>query len=382
VSATLRPLARLLVESAAAETGALPIGVTGTSASELDRAGVLHRVRPAIRRRIAGAAECPPSWCEPLESARRGQILRHLQALHDLGVLAPEFENAGVRWAVSKGPVLADVVWPHPDMREYTDLDILVHPADFAMALRTLERLHFALVDRNWPEIHRLGRAELAMRGPSGLPLDLHWDIAVAPHDRRVFRADLPGMLERVRRVRLGNGVEVPALDATDTLLHVGIHAALSGANRLMWIADVHFSAGAADVDWSALEDRLVRARMSAPVAVVLGRAERTFGERFPVSDALRRVMSGSLPARIASRREARHPFPGLPDDPSLSGAEYSAARDGAARTIATLFAQWAEVRRIEARVDRHGTPPNPLDHDVPDEAARRRYLATVVREA
>ncbi|GAB3611853.1 nucleotidyltransferase family protein [Humibacter ginsengisoli] len=382
MSPDLRPLSRLLIESAAACDGPLPVDVAKANLGELIRAGSLHRINPAIWRRIAERQGVPPEWSERLKATRQQQIFRHLQALHDLGAIVPAFEARGVRWAVAKGPVLADVVWPHPDMREYTDLDVFVHPADFAIALETLERLQFVLVDRNWPEIHRLGRAELAMRGPSGFPLDLHWDIAVALRSRRAFPTDLPGMLSRRRSVSMGNGLEVPTLDPTDTVLHTAYHAAQAGANRLMWIADIHYAARASGVDWEAFDIRAAQANMTTMAAVVLGRVERTFGERFPVSESLRHTMQRSLAGRIAAYRESRHPFPGLPGDSSLSGTEYSSARDSAALTAFTVLAQWVEVRQIEARVRRQGTMPNPLDEDIPDMDARREYLSAVARAA
>lgn len=161
----LRPLAQLLVESVTAASGPLPAGVEDLSADALMAAGFLHQVRPALRRRVAAAPVVPDEWGPAFEIARRGQLFRQVRAMHDLRLCVDGFQGAGVRWAVAKGPVLANTVWPHPDMREFSDLDVLVHPADFGMALATLEDLGATYVDRNWPEILRQGRAELALRG-------------------------------------------------------------------------------------------------------------------------------------------------------------------------------------------------------------------------
>lgn len=375
----LRPLASLLVQSVSDDCSkALPDGVAELPAQAVFEAGALHRVRPALRRRLAAASGVPSEWMPPLEAAKHQQLIRHLRALADLGRIRRAFERADVRWAVTKGPVLAAAVWPHPDMREYTDLDVLVHPADFGRALAALESEDFTYVDRNWPEVVVQNRAELAMRGPSGFPLDLHWDIAVSPEARRAFPTDLPAMLTRTRFVDVGGDVVVPALEATDTLLHVAHHAALSGANRLMWIADVFYAARQPGVDWDELERRARAARMLTTIAVVLARAERAFNTEFAMPTAMRARTERTVIGRTAVLRERRHPFPGLPGDAALSGLEYASGRENAWATVGTAARSWWRVRWTQARVARFGPDVNPLDADVADVEARRAYLTAV----
>lgn len=371
-----RPLAALLIESAAGHTGT-PLTQIDFDARELMEAGRMHRVLPALRRRLRDVSEVD-KWVPMLDTLRHQQLLRHMQAGHDLACIERAFEKTAVRWAVSKGPILSDAVWPHPDMREYTDVDVFVHPADFADALCALEQAGFSLIDRNWPEIRRLGRAEVAMVGPSGFPLDLHWDIAVTPRARSTFRFDLPSMLGRARPVRLGTGVTVPMFDATDLLLHVAFHAAQNGANRLVWIADALHCAQNPDVDWERLARDAAHARAATPVAMVIARVERTFDVLLPLPQALRNRACTSISDRTARFREAARPFPGLPNDRALSGLEFSSARDNPMRSLGAAIWQWIEVRIIERRVRRHGADANPLDSDVPDLGARHEYLSAV----
>lgn len=380
MSADRRALSALLVDSAAGTHSGAPIPAN-LDGRQLLTAGRMHRILPALRRRVLGRPEAA-DWLPALDAARHQQLMRQMQAGNDLQHIAREFANARVRWAVSKGPVLSDALWPHPDMREFTDVDVFVHPADFAVALAVLEASGFSLIDRNWPEIRRLSRAEVAMTGPSGLPLDLHWDISVTRPARSTFRIDLPMMLSRTRHVTLGSGVTVPVFDPTDLLLHVAFHAAQNGANRLMWIADVFHCAQNAAIDWSRLADDARRARIATPVAMVIERAERTFGTSIAMTQQLRRRAEASPSGLTAQFRAASHPFPGLPDDPAISGLEFSSARDSAIASLGSALWQWADVRRIEARVHRHGAGVNPLDEDIPDAAARRGYLRDVLATA
>lgn len=380
MSDPLRPIARLLVESVYGHTGPLPEALGDVSVSYLTAAGQFHRLRPALRRRLR-SSDAPEQLLMPLEMARHAQLMRQMRAGHDLALIVAAF-GTQVRWATAKGPVLTDVVWPHPDMREYTDVDVFVHPSDFASALTRLEAAGFTYVDRNWPEIMRLGRAELAMQGPSGFPLDLHWDINVSRRARRAFKSNLPAMLGRLRQVRTGTGVPVPTFDATDSLIHLAHHAAQSGANRLVWIGDVLHASRSQDVDWSALSRRTLEAGMTTTVGIVLARAERTFSVTLPLPQALRRQADRSISGRIASTRDARFPFPALPGDPRMSGAEYSSARRDSLRSLAAAIKQWVEVRVTESRVRRRGPDTNPLDIDVSDSAARTAYLNMVASSA
>lgn len=371
------PLATLLVHSAEGASGPLPTQVWQMSVPEVLANGRFHRMRPAVHRRLATAPDAPADLLTALRAARRGQVVRQLQAAHDLSVIASLLAES-VRWAVAKGPILSNTVWPHPDMREYSDLDVFVDPADFETALRLLEHGGFRYVDRNWPEIRRAARAELAMVGPSGFPLDLHWDIAVSPSARREFRPDLPGMLMRRGEVSLGSGMDLPTFDPTDSVLHLAHHAAQSGGNRLVWSADILHAARHDGVDWGRLAEQAAKGGMGITVGTMLERVERTFGVELPLPESFRRRASRSVPGQIALMRERRHPFPALIGDNARSGAEFSSARRNSRRSVAAALVQSFEVRLTEARVRRHGPDVNPLDKDVPDAHAKRAYLAMV----
>ncbi len=343
-------------------------------------AGLQHRVRPALLRRLRTAPNPRPEWVTPLQASRHGQLIRQMQSAHELRRIGPAFADREIRWAAAKGPILANTVWPHADMREFTDLDLFVHPQDFGAALTVLEGLGCTYVDRNWPEILRQGRAELAITGSSGFAIDLHWDVVGAPSARRWFKADLPAMLTRARLVQVAPDLFVPTFDAADTVQHLAHHAAHSGANRLVWLADVLHSSANTELDWLAVARRAERAGMSITVGIVLARTERTFGVQFPLPHTLRRAAEKSLPGRVAARRDQVRPFPHLPDDPAQSGIEYSSARRGNLSSLAAAISQWWGVRRTEWRVNRHGPDRNPLDKRVDDDQARRAYLALAER--
>ncbi|WP_277209503.1 nucleotidyltransferase family protein [Isoptericola croceus] len=368
----LRPLARLLLDAAFDRPGTCSDELGRVTGEELWEAGLLHRVTPAVARAVRGWDEVPEVWRIPLEVGRNRQMLRHLRALEDLKGIGAAFDRAGIAWVAVKGATLASVVWPHADMREYYDLDLLVEPAAFRDAVEIVESTGGRLLDRNWPALRASGRGELAMVGQHGTHVDLHWHLAVAPSVRRAFPLDVDVMLARRRHHDL-SAVSLPMLDPEDQALHVAVHAAQAGANRLMWLADVYYASQ--DVDWDELERRSRAARAAVPVALVLDGAYRVAGEHGVPHPGLARAAAGAW-GRLVRARDDRHPFPGLPGDSKLGGNVYSAARSSVAASVWRLGSNHAKVRYYGWQHRTGRDVARPLQHDVPDARARDAYFA------
>ncbi|WP_313662061.1 nucleotidyltransferase family protein [Cellulosimicrobium cellulans] len=375
--ARLRPLAGLLLDAVrGAAVPACPPGLRGVSPAEAVAAGRLHRVTPAVERVARAWPDEPEGWRPALEQAKHDQLMRHLRALADVRAVGAVLDAASVPWVAVKGPVLAGAIWPAVNMREYYDVDLVVAPERFKDSLALLQDRGVRLLDRNWPALRRSGRAELAMVTPAGTPLDLHWHVAVPADLRRELRIDMAAMLERRRLVGVG-GQDVPTLDPVDTVLHLAFHAAQSGANRLMWLADVRFALDHGQVDVAELERRARASGTWLGVRAVLDRADRVLGL------APDQVPRGATPAWLwlARARDARRPFPGLPGDPALGGNEYSAARRGVLDSSRVLVHHHLAARREGRRHDAGLDERRPLQADVPDARARASYFDAVARE-
>ena len=377
-SAARHALAGLLIGTALADS---PIEmrdvvtVTGLPAREVLTAADLHRLTPAVYRRLRDTHCASDEWLGPFAFRRHEQLMRHMRAIEDLKHAGAVLDAAGVPWVTVKGPVLAEQIWPSPDMRQYRDLDLIVDRRRFSKALASLQDAGVQLVDRNWPLLASSMRAEVAMLGRFGTPLDLHWDIAV-PHDlRRAFRTDMPGMFARSGRTTIARGVPVWTLDPIDTVLHLVFHAAQAGANLLVWLADIRFATLQVGFDWAEFERRARRARFEVPAAMVIARIQRTLGFPEVPSSAVLSPAAGVW-GRLAAQRDDRAPFPGLPGDTHLGGNMYSSARRGLIRTVVTSGRAYLAVRRIEAKLDDIALGEERILHrDVRDDAARESYL-------
>jgi hypothetical protein len=379
-----RQLAELTAVLRARPGAAVPV-LAGRGPADAARLVQLAR-QHGVEAWLAGCAPLTePAWTEL--AGQRPRFLaaqaRNLAAVREFGELA---DRAGVRWVVLKGPALAHSVYPRPDLRHYVDLDLLVAPADFRRVLAELEAAGYQLVDRNWPLLAREQPGELRLRSPRGVLLDLHWSIFNDAARRASFDAPTAGLLDRRRLLAAG----FPALSATDQLVHVGLHAALSGANRLGWLLDAHLAAGATGADpavdppdWEAVLATARRIGAGPSLAVVLGRTSRLLSTAVG-REVLTELAGGRGWLAVAGGLDRLSP---LQDDPARPALARSVARSvratgpGSARELGRHAWLW-----VRSGAGRRYVRPAWLDADnpasalleVPDPAARERYLAGV----
>lgn len=308
---------------------------------------------------------------EPLVAAlgeqREEAVRRHLLVTWALARLQPVLDGSSVPWAVVKGPVLAELHGA-PGRRSYRDLDLLVDPAGFPDVLASLEAAGAELLDRNWRVLRRELRGELHLALPGGVPLDLHWSLI------NMYRAetavDTSEILARRAPVELG-GVRAWGLEPTDRLIHVAVHGALSGADRLMWMKDLDLAARAPGVHWRLVVERSERWHVARAVGLMLHRGARTLGT--PLPRGLVNRLLGRRYRRIADLVDRVSPWQqalGKVTTPSLLLAR--SIGQGPMGTVGWLARR--TLRNLDPREPAASSAFTPSG----DEDDRRAYLAAV----
>jgi putative nucleotidyltransferase-like protein len=260
----------------------------------LERA-TAHKVAPLVAARLAEAHvadRLAPVQRDRIEAIRIAAADHVEVARRTLAFVERHLGGAGIPYLVIKGSVLAELVYPKPALRTFSDVDVVVAPDRFAAAVEVLESVGCRIAQvrqtlgaqppaAELDAARRLTRAfyerfdrELPLLPPPGsetLAIDLHWQ--VAPRSRL---ADAPARLwERTRRVRIGD-VEVTTLDPEATLAHLAVHAttcAFAGF-RLLHLCDVAWTAAAAgDVELGKLLQHA-----SGHVKAIVGLATELFG--------------------------------------------------------------------------------------------------------
>jgi hypothetical protein len=364
-------LRALLISAVADRDGAdLPHLVATAPVDALPEAAELHRVSGCVRRALEGVDSVPATVHSRLEAFEGDASFRHMLVVGALSVVSRSFDDAGLTWAVMKGPVVTTLLYEGTGDRCYGDLDLLVARSDFGIAMGILEDLGYRHTIHNW------ARAEEMLAGQIGLfsaavPIDLHWHLHYSRQDRRPFALDPDAMLRRARRVDI-SGIDVPTLDPVDTLLVLAFHAARSDGHRLLWLKDVERSVAVEDPDFDELIRRCRSYRCAPPVGLILSRARAVIGADVP-EDVIDAMTPRGLQAidRIASATV--NPIQ-LHERDTVTRALTRSVRSSLVDSFTDVPARasrWARARVV---------PPRSNETDDPVEKAR--YLRAVASSA
>jgi hypothetical protein len=329
-----------------------------------------HRVLGALHDRLGRAEGVDPGLRLALARGDLETRAAHARVLDALELVAARLDGAGVPWLSVKGPVLAHGVYPSPSLRRAGDLDVLVEPGRLRQAMAVLEEGTGALeLDRNWRFSHRVVAGEVHLELPSGMIVDLHWHLLFLAGERDLFRFPTAEVMDRRQVLRVGE-IDVPTLEASDTVIHLAYHASKEGADRLGWLVDITRVVEAWPVDWDAVVRRSRAWRLELPVAVALHRAAAAAGADVP-REVLRALAPAAwlagldavdrlLPITASARGRDRSPWSRTLDVVPAIVGHASAATPGAWRA-----ARWAgdrfvrdAVEAVAARV--RGPRPNP----------------------
>lgn len=245
--------------------------------------------------------DVPPLLRTYLRSAWMTEEMRWQRYRSICGEALGALREAGIPVIALKGSTLCESVYPLPVLRHSADIDVLLREPDLAPATELLARLGWrqrAPVDRAAP--HQLP----SFIHPSGLPLELHHHL-VLPY----YRLPYDRMWARSERAVVA-GVEVRALSAADTLLHVCAHAMVGDERILRWVPDAWFVLDRhRDLDWTTLVSTAAGARLGLSAYVTLRYLATAIGAPVPRealaelrTAAARTGFLGRSAARIAAR--------------------------------------------------------------------------------
>ena len=244
---------------------------------QLTLAATYHGVvLPLYRAYVRGElGSSPMSDLAELAKRRRAGALK-------ISVSAVEVSDwlrqEGVHHAILKGPAVA-IAYESAD-REYTDLDVLVSPAQMQQAIVTLEHHGLRpLLGIGWPRPDGIGELPYAL--PRKVTVDLHADVVHHADVRRDFRLSAESLLERATSACI-LGRELPVLDPEDNLIHVALHAMISGGDRLVWLVDLDALLRQERISWPRLVARADDTRTALVVGVMLARTTRNLNSPVP----------------------------------------------------------------------------------------------------
>ncbi|WP_424003317.1 nucleotidyltransferase domain-containing protein [Haloarcula salina] len=290
--------------------------------------GVLQLLQEGLAstyREVKEERGVPPSVSSRLDGTVQRRTMRNLAATDELLGVLDDFDDAGVRALPFKGPVLSAFAYDSVTVREYNDLDILVHPEDVSTAADVLEERGYEWRDGapRLDDAALLGGPstkaivhEYAMTG-SDIDVELRWRVGDA---ERPFSPDVAALWDHREQVDVG-GAPVPALAATDRLLVLAFHGTKHRWYLLKWLCDFVAAMDATTADWdrvlahardhgverpflvgAALAETVFEYALPEPVAARVSEANRVTG----LADRVTRSLASeptTAPGRIESAR-------------------------------------------------------------------------------
>ncbi|MGN0065000.1 MAG: nucleotidyltransferase family protein [Nocardioides sp.] len=264
---------------------------------ELVEAARFHRIAPLVQVAYRDTA---PEVGVLFQPDRMRAIATHLQASASLAQLMRILD--GVDWVTFKGAVLSEHAHPVPGLRTYNDVDVLVDPADLREVSRRLLAAGWQVADYEDMLRNPSLPGEMHWLTPAGVYVDLHWSMINMAERRRLFRIVTTDLLSGRVLIPLGAD-EVWTLDPADTMVHTCLHAALSGANKLIYLLDVDRLVRRG-VDWAEVAGRAEQWGASVQVALVLARSRRVLAT--PLPEDLPRLLRVPAALRVLVAAAAR----------------------------------------------------------------------------
>lgn len=332
--------------------------------NELVRGARHHRIAPLVH-----AALRPAAAVTALRQDRDAAIVTHLQALSTIATIDRSLGD--IPWVTFKGPALSEFAHPIRGLRTYHDVDVLVSPSHLREVATRLLNAGWQFADFEDMLLNPETPGETHWVSPSGIIVDLHWSMLNMASRRRHFRVDTDRLL--ARRVRRTSGSEpFWTLHPAEALVHVCLHAALAGANRLLFLLDAHHLTLGVD-DSGELIDVARTWGAEPQLMLVLARAHRFLGT--PVSNELYRSTRVPLALRgMGATVDRLAPTPDARQDAGIARLFARGIRTTTTRSA--LACARNGVLGLQHRLQ--GTPPARVrEHN---QAALERYLSAVER--
>jgi hypothetical protein len=226
-----------------------------------------------------------------LQNARQSLLLaREAVELLEL------FSANGIQGIPYKGPALAAAVYGDIALRQYGDVDIIVHKNDVPKAMALMEQQGYVCLTTH----KSADKDRRFVRPDRGLMVELHWAVT-----SRNFacRFDVEQLWEGLIPTRFaGRDILFPSPE--NLLLILCIHGTKHYWERLQWVSDIaEFVRVHENLDWERMFDQAARVGVARMVRVALALASDLTGVVLP--EAAARIVASDKAVRPLAKEIA-----------------------------------------------------------------------------
>jgi Uncharacterised nucleotidyltransferase len=242
-----------------------------------------HGLMPQVHRRLSVEMDARQSIClEALRHEDKVNTHRALWLTLELLNIQRHLAARGLEILPYKGPVLAQALYGNVALRQFTDLDILVHPRDLPgikVALAVLGYSPGLSLSPAAQRDHLKSGYEYTFDGARGRNLlEIKWQILPAFYS---VNFDIDNFFARAGSVVL-EGQKLRTLCDQDLMLVLCVHAAKHAWKQISWLCDIVQLARSRSVDWALLKSEAERVGIARIVVVTFLLAQKLLGAELP----------------------------------------------------------------------------------------------------
>jgi hypothetical protein len=244
-----------------------------------------HGVQPLLYQAlVATEGAIPPSQISGIEQRYQVNLHKALLLARELIRIVDHLSDLGIDVMPYKGLAVAEVIYGDIALRQAGDIDLLIHPQDFARARDAARELgyipHLPLSAAEERAYLKSGY-ECAFDGPAGPNLlELQW--AIQPRFYSVDY-DVNELFRRAVTVPIsGHPMKTPSSE--DLLLVLSIHAAKHVWGRLVWLCDIARVMVLPELDWNWIASRAKALGIVRIVRVAMLLASRLLAAVIPAA--------------------------------------------------------------------------------------------------
>jgi hypothetical protein len=284
----------------------------------LVQTSVSHGLLPLLYTNLkAASAVVPQDHLDRLRDSFQKNAARSTLLAGELIKILDLFESENILGMPYKGPAIAVSIYGNLALRQFADLDILVHKEDVWRCQQLLISMgyqpHFNITKRQLPSFLRLGYVQSFTRDKGMSIVELHWGIASRFF---MFPLDVDRFFDRLIPMDLmGKSVLAPAPE--DLLLILCVHGAKDLWERIEWICGIAELIRTHDIDWEMVIQQAKELGAERTLFLGLMLAREFFDSRLPdslVNSIESQPVVGTLAAEVSHNLLSTNSVsPGLP---------------------------------------------------------------------
>lgn len=251
-----------------------------------------HGVIPQLYLSLAAFNDVvPPDSFDALRHSQQNNARQTLWLTRELLHILEKLDSHAIAALPYKGPVLAEILYGNVTMRQFSDLDLLIHSSDLPRIKSVLAELGYEpgleLTEREQRDYLKSGY-EYTFDGPQGRNLaEVQWRILPRFY---CVDFDIDGFFHRATPCTV-SGMTLRTLSTEDLMLVLCVHAAKHAWQQLSWLCDIAQLARS-QIDWNEVQQQAEHLGIQRIVDVTFVMAHKLLGTPFP-------EMHGGAPSKF-----------------------------------------------------------------------------------